>query len=142
MRPYAIAYGFAALVFVVLDAIWLTVMSDRLYRPALGHLMAQQVDWPAALLFYPSYLAGVIYFAVAPALAAQRARDALVRGALLGLLAYATYDLTNQATLQGWPWHVTLVDLVWGTFVTGAAAWAAAAGAIATSRRARPSTGR
>ena len=142
MHPYLTAYGCAALVFLGLDALWLTTMADRLYRPAIGHLMAQQPDWLAAALFYPAYLAGLVYFAVVPALATQRARDALVRGALLGLLAYATYDLTNQATLQGWPWSVTLVDLAWGAFVTGAAAWAAAAAALATSRRARPASGR
>jgi uncharacterized membrane protein len=69
-----------------------------------------------AVLFYLLYVAGLVYFVMLPA---SRSRDALLRGALFGLIAYATYDLTNQATLRDWPWQVTLVDLVWGAFVTG-----------------------
>lgn len=136
MRTYVMAYGVAALVFLGLDAVWLSTMTATLYQPALGHLMAAQIDWRAAALFYPGYLAGVVWFAVRPALTSGRSRDALVHGALLGLLAYGTYDLTNQATLKDWPWLVTAVDLAWGTFVTGMAAWAAA-GVAATSRRGR-----
>jgi uncharacterized membrane protein len=121
------AYGVAALVFLGLDAIWLSTMAARLYRPAIGHLLAPDFALAPAALFYLLYVAGIVAFAVAPALASGRALEALARGAALGLLAYATYDLTNQATLRAWPWHLTLADMAWGTFVTGAAAWAAAA---------------
>jgi uncharacterized membrane protein len=121
------AYGVAALVFLGLDALWLSTMAGRLYRPAIGHLMAPDFALAPAALFYLLYVAGIVGFAVAPALASGRALEALARGAALGLLAYATYDLTNQATLRAWPWHLTLADMAWGTFVTGAAAWAAAA---------------
>jgi len=121
-----IAYLLALVLFLLLDACWLMLMGPRLYAPALGPLMAPSVDWAAALLFYVLYIVGLVALAVQPALAGGSPGIALRRGALLGLVAYATYDLTNQATLQGWPWRVTLADLAWGTFVTGVSAWAAA----------------
>ena len=120
------AYAVAAAVFLVLDAAWLTLMADRLYRPLLGHLLAPGFALAPAALFYLLYVAGMVHFAVAPGVLRGRARHAAASGALLGLLAYATYDLTNQATLLGWPWAVTLVDLCWGTFVTAVASGAAA----------------
>lgn len=125
LSHYVIAYICAALVFLGLDAVWLSTMADRLYRPAIGHLMAERFTLVPAVLFYLIYLTGVLVFAVAPALERQRPLQALLMGGLLGLLCYATYDLTNQATLRLWPWHVTLADLAWGTFVTGVSAWAA-----------------
>jgi len=126
LRQFAIAYAASAVVFLVLDAIWLTVMADRLYRPAIGHLMLERFAIGAAVAFYAIYLAGVVVFAVSPALGSGRWLTALGLGALLGLMAYATYDLTNQATLKDWSWTVTMADLCWGTFVTAVAAAAAA----------------
>ncbi len=120
------AYLWALACFLVLDAVWLSVMGPRLYRPALGPLLAPQVDWTAAVLFYALYLVGLVVFAIAPALEAGAAAVALRRGALFGLIAYATYDLTNQATLRGWPWAVTAADLAWGAAASGASAWVAA----------------
>ena len=114
-----------AIAFLALDAAWLTWSGSRLYRPAIGHLMASTVDWPAAAMFYAVYIAGLLGFAVAPA---RGRRAALLRGALFGFVAYSTYDLTCQATMNGWPWTVTLVDLAWGTFASAAAS-AAGAGA-------------
>jgi uncharacterized membrane protein len=131
LRQFAIAYLAAAVVFLVLDAIWLTTMADRLYRPVLGHLMLERFALAPAALFYVIYLAGVVVFAVSPALASGRWLGALGHGALLGLMAYATYDLTNQATLKDWSWTVTIADLCWGTFVTAVAAAAAAKAALA-----------
>ncbi|WP_326532788.1 DUF2177 family protein [Pseudorhodoferax sp.] len=126
----AIAYATTALVFLLLDAVWLGAMAERLYRPAIGHLMAERFAVAPAALFYGIYIAGILFFAIAPALEARRpALSALGHGALLGLVAYATFDLTNQAVLKNWPWHVTLADLAWGTFVTGVAAAAGAAAA-------------
>jgi uncharacterized membrane protein len=123
----AAAYGVTALAFLGLDAVWLSTMADRLYRPALGNLMADKFALGPAAAFYFLYVAGVVGFAVAPAVASGSATGALLRGAALGLVAYATYDLTNQATLRAWPWSVTLADMAWGTLATGLAAWAAAA---------------
>lgn len=121
MRQYAVAYALAALVFLVIDAIWLTSMADRLYRPAIGALMRERYALAPALIFYVIYLAGMLVFAIVPGLKAGSWQTALGYGALLGLLAYATYDLTNQATLRDWPWKVTLADLCWGTFATAVA---------------------
>ncbi|NIM41457.1 MAG: DUF2177 family protein [Hydrogenophaga sp.] len=122
----AIAYFATMAVFLALDAVWLSLMASRLYQPAIGHLMAPDVDWLAAALFYPLYILGLLVFAVRPALVEGRAAPALRLGALFGLIAYATYDLTNQATLRDWSWAVTLADLAWGAFVSGSAAGAAA----------------
>jgi uncharacterized membrane protein len=124
-RTLITGYALTFAVFLALDACWLGLMGPRLYQPALGALMAPQVDWRAAALFYPIYIGGLLYFAVLPALRARRAGLALCNGALFGFVAYATYDLTNQATLRDWPWLITLVDLVWGATVSGTAAWAA-----------------
>ena len=124
------SYLSTALVFLVLDAVWLTVMADRLYRPALGNIMLERFSPAPAVIFYVIYMVGVVVFAVAPSLVTGRWTTALALGALLGLMAYATYDLTNQATLKNWPWKVTIADLCWGTFVT---AVSAAAGSRITS---------
>lgn len=125
-RTLIVGYALTLFVFLALDACWLGIMGPRLYQPALGALMAPQVDWLAAALFYLIYIGGLLRFAVLPALSVRRPGVALCSGALFGFVAYATYDLTNQATLRGWPWAVTLVDLVWGATVSGVAAWAAA----------------
>jgi uncharacterized membrane protein len=124
----AIAYAVTALTFLLLDAVWLGAMAERLYRPAIGHLMAERFALAPAALFYGLYVAAIVFFAVAPALQARRPLwAALGHGALLGLTAYATFDLTNQAVLKDWPWHVTLADLAWGSCVTAVAAAAGAA---------------
>lgn len=133
-RRLLLAYLAALLCFLLLDAIWLSLMGPRLYRPALGALLAPAVDWLAVALFYPLYLLGLLIFAIVPALERRRPSQALARGALLGLVAYATYDLTNQATLRDWPWLITAIDLAWGSLLSGCAAWV---GACLTSRPAR-----
>lgn len=113
----AIAAG--VVVFLLMDAAWLSVMASRLYRPAIGHLMREDFDAWAAAAFYLVYFAGVAVFAIAPA---RSTREAWGRGAMFGFVAYATYDLTNQATLRDWAWHVTLADLAWGALVTSSGA--------------------
>jgi len=122
LRQFAVAFLVAASVFLLLDVSWLTIMASRLYRPALGHVLREDFNAPAALAFYAIYFSGLVSFVVTPA---ARARTALARGALFGLVCYATYDLTNQATIVAWPWHVTLIDLAWGSFVSAASARAA-----------------
>jgi len=111
---------------LVLDGIWLGLVARDFYRRHLGFLMADQVNWGAAALFYALYAVGLTVFVTLPSVDDGDAAAALWRGALFGLVAYATYDLTNQATLQGWPTIVTVVDLAWGM------ALSAAVGAIAT----------
>jgi uncharacterized membrane protein len=132
---FALAFIAVAIVFGALDAVWLSTMADALYRPAIGHLMMERFALLPALLFYAIYLTGVVVFAVLPGLATGRVFDALRRGALFGFVAYATYDLTNQATLKGWPWRVTLFDLAWGTLATATASAAATFAVLALMRR-------
>jgi uncharacterized membrane protein len=122
VKQVLIAYPVTAFVFLALDAVWLTTMADRLYRPALGRLMLDRFELAPAAAFYLVYLVGVVVFAVMPGLDSRRWTTSLGLGALLGLVAYATYDLTNQATLRDWPWRVTIADLCWGTLATGFAA--------------------
>lgn len=126
-----LAYAASAATFLAMDAVWLTLATDALYRPAIGHLMAPGITWAAAALFYAGYFAGLLFFAVVPA---RRPIAALARGAALGLMAYGTYDFTNQATLRGWPWSLTFIDLAWGATVSGVASWV---GAAVTCRRGR-----
>lgn len=108
-----------ALVLLPIDAVWLTVMAQPFYRAHIGHLLAPDFAVAPAVAFYLLYVSGIV------ALAQRGAadwREAGLRGAMLGLVAYGTYDLTNQATLLGWPTIVTVVDLVWGTFLTATGA--------------------
>ncbi len=101
-----------------LDALWLGLISKSFYQKHLGYIFAEKFNlWPA-LIFYIIYAFGVMYFVVTPALEAKSLSLALFRGALLGLITYAAYDLTNQATLAKWPLIITIADLAWGVLVT------------------------
>lgn len=122
MKRYAAAYVVTAIVFLGIDAIWLTLSADRLYRPNLSKLLAAQFSLAPAALFYVLYVAGILVFAVTPAFKSTQWTTAALYGALFGLFAYATYDLTNQATLKDWPVIVTIADLCWGTILTAVAA--------------------
>lgn len=119
MKGIVTAYIFTALVFLGLDAVWLSTMSNRLYKPALQGLLAGHFRLAPALLFYLLYIGGIVMFAELPAATPVQA---MWRGAAFGLVAYATYDLTNQATLRSWPVLVTGADLTWGMLATGIAA--------------------
>lgn len=122
MLKFAIAYAAAAAVFLVADGFWLGLVAKSFYRNAIGPMMAEQVNVAAAAVFYLLYIVGIVVFAVSPAFETGSWRTALVFGALFGLFAYATYDLTNLATLRDWPLRFAVVDLAWGTFVTALAA--------------------
>lgn len=129
MKTILIAYVAAGLAFLIVDAIWLTSMADTLYRPLLGDKLEPQFKLAPAVFFYLIYIGGIVFFAVMPALAGGGLSKAALNGAMLGIVAYATYDLTNHATLRDWPMAVTLADIPWGAFVTavGASAGFAAA---------------
>jgi uncharacterized membrane protein len=116
------AYAGAAVAFVVLDAIWLGMVAKNFYFSRLAGLLRDKPDLGVAAVFYVIYLAGIVYFAVVPALASGGMATALLNGAMLGFLAYSTYDATNLATLKGYPAAVAVVDVVWGTFLTATAA--------------------
>ncbi|MBZ8131924.1 DUF2177 family protein [Afifella sp. IM 167] len=119
MPQTIVAYLSTAIVFFGLDFVWLSVMGGTFYRSALGEMMADKPNLPVAGVFYLVYVAGLVYFAVSPALASGSWTTALIAGAVLGFVAYGTYDITNLATLRNWPVSVTVVDLAWGTCVTG-----------------------
>jgi len=132
---YPVAYAATLLSFLALDALWLSSMAPRLYLPAIGHLMRAGFAWEPAGAFYLLYILGLVVFGVAPGLARGRASIAAGRCALFGLIAYATYDLTNQATLRDWPWVVTLADLAWGTVASAVAGAVGCRATMAWNRR-------
>ncbi len=111
-------------IFFLIDMIWLGVVAKDFYKRHLGYLMKPQVNWVAAISFYLLFVIGIVIFAVKPALEMQSPIRALVYGALFGCFTYATYDLTNLATVKDWPLVVTVIDLVWGTALCGIVATA------------------
>lgn len=108
------------IVFFLVDILWLGLISKKLYSEYLGHLMSPKVNWTAALIFYALFIAGLVFFVINPALAKDSLKYAILVGGFFGLIAYGTYDLTNLATLKDWPLNITIIDLVWGTFLNGA----------------------
>ena len=115
-------YLLALVVFAAIDMVWLLIIAKNLYRDKIGFLMADRINVPAAVIFYLLYIVAIVFFAVEPALAKGSISYAIQAGALFGLVAYATYDLTNLATLKDWPLSITIADLLWGTFITGTTA--------------------
>lgn len=122
MFSYLAAWVVTALTFLGLDAVWLSQMGPRLYKPLIGEITRPQPNFGAAAVFYLIYVSAIVFFAVAPGLEKSSLSKALLNGAALGLVAYATYDLTNQATLRIWDIRVTLADMAWGTIATAIAA--------------------
>lgn len=127
---YIIAYVTAALVMGILDYLWLTNTVEPIYHKALGGIIADNPNMVAAVIFYLVYIVGILVFAVRPALASGDWKTAALFGALFGFFAYFTYDLTNLATLKVWSVKITVIDIVWGTFLTGVTASAAAFAAL------------
>lgn len=123
MLKYVIAYVATAVVFFGLDFIWLSRMLG-FYRAEMGSLLLEQPKLGYAGAFYALYVVGIVALVVVPALGGGGWGQALAMGALLGLVAYGTYDMTNMSTLNGWSLKLALVDMAWGTFVTAAAATA------------------
>ena len=108
-------YAVGLVSFVVLDLLWLGVVARSFYQEQMGQLMRANVNWAAAIAFYLVFILGIIVLAVWPAMERQSLRHACILGALFGLVTYAAYDLTNLATLEGFPLRVALVDMTWGT---------------------------
>jgi uncharacterized membrane protein len=119
---WIIAYISAAVAFGALDAVWLRWAADNLYRPVIGSIMAEEFRMGAAAAFYLIYIAGMVWFAVKPGVESGSVGTALLNGALLGGLCYATFDLTSQAVMKVWATHVSIADIAWGTFATAIAA--------------------
>lgn len=108
-------YLIAFIVFFVIDLLWLGIIAKNLYQQYLGHLLKANVNWIAAIIFYLIFIGGLVFFAIMPAVDKNLWTQALLLGALFGFITYATYDLTNLATLKDWPLMITIIDLIWGT---------------------------
>lgn len=110
-------YIFTLIPFLIIDFLWLAVIAKNLYQKYLGYLMKSPPNWSAAIIFYLLFTAGIVYFVVNPSLEKNSIQKALISGSLFGLISYATYDLTNLATIKNWPFQITLIDLFWGTIL-------------------------
>ena len=135
MTKYFAAYIATLVVMVALDILWLGVVAKSFYQQGIGHLMAARPNIPVAVAFYVLYAVGLVVFAVAPGGSTAGWARTLAMGALFGFFAYATYDLTNLATLKNWPVGVALLDIAWGSLVS---AVSVAAGKAAMDRFAGP----
>lgn len=121
---YFAIYMASLVTFLIIDGLWLGIVARSFYVQQIGHLLRPSPDFGVAGAFYLLYVVGVVVFAVLPALAQQSWVTALALGALLGFIAYGTYDLTNLATLAGWPVLVSVVDMIWGAVLTATVALA------------------
>ena len=126
-RRFGVAYLATLVPFLVLDGLWLGLVAQTFYQSQIGFIMTKNPIWAAAIIFYLLYVVGMVVFVVLPGVKEGKLGPAVLRGAFFGLVCYATYDLTNLATLQGWPIAITVVDLIWGATVSGlttlAAVW-------------------
>jgi len=117
-----ICYGFTVLAFFVIDMVWLAGVAKSFYASQLGDMRRSPPKWGVAIGFYLIYIVGIVFFASRFGLAAGSIKTAALYGAAFGFFCYATYDLTNLATLKGWPPKMAVVDIVWGTILTGSCA--------------------
>jgi uncharacterized membrane protein len=113
LKLYVIAFVF----FFAIDLLWLGIVAKDIYQRYIGHLLKADVNWVAAILFYLLFIGGLVFFVLMPAVDSGSWVKALYLGALFGFITYATYDLTNLATLKDWPIQITIIDLIWGTFL-------------------------
>ncbi len=113
-----IIYGLTLLVFLAVDLIWLVKIAPKFYKKMIGHLMASKPNGPAAIVFYLLFIVGMVVFVGYPTFASGQWWQALLFGAMFGFFTYGTYDLTNLATLKEWPLKVTIIDMIWGTFLS------------------------
>jgi uncharacterized membrane protein len=120
---YLKIYCSTLIIFLLFDFIWLGMIAKSFYKEQIGFLMADQINWMAAIFFYLIFTAGLVLFPIQQSLSYENAKMAWLYGAIFGFVCYATYDLTNLATLKSWPIQVTLLDLIWGAFISGSTTW-------------------
>ena len=123
MAYYFKLYLATFIAFLAIDMVWLGLVARTFYRKHLGFLLAPTTNWIAALIFYLLFILGILVFVVVPGLQDHSLRTTLLRAALFGLVTYATYDLTNLATVKNWPLLITVVDLAWGTVLSMAVSY-------------------
>ena len=116
IQTFLTLYLISVPIFFVIDMFWLGVLAKNLYQSRIGHLLGE-VNWYAAIIFYLIFLIGLTFFAIYPAMTESKISTAIVYGALFGFFTYATYDLTNLATLKDWSLSITIIDMLWGTFL-------------------------
>ena len=114
------AYLLTTVVFFAIDILWLGVIAKNLYNKHLRKLLAPKVNWVAAIVFYLLFIVGIFYFAIVPSVEEASLEQSILKGALFGFFTYATYDLTNLATLRGWPIKIVFIDIIWGSILTAA----------------------
>jgi uncharacterized membrane protein len=114
-----ISYALTFVVFFIVDMAWLGFIAKDLYKKYLGDFLSEQVNWTAAVVFYLLFIVGVFIFAIMPAVEKNSLVSAITLGALFGFFTYATYDLTNLATLKNWPITIVFIDIIWGSVLTG-----------------------
>jgi uncharacterized membrane protein len=114
-----ISYALTFVVFFIVDMAWLGFIAKDLYKKYLGDFLSEQVNWTAAVVFYLLFIVGVFIFAIMPSVEKNSVVSAITLGALFGFFTYATYDLTNLATLKGWPVTIVFIDIIWGSVLTG-----------------------
>lgn len=115
----SISYLLTTLVFFGIDMLWLGVIAKNYYRRELAAFLSPEVNWAAAIIFYLLFIVGIFYFCIIPATEKNSLQHAIISGALFGFFTYATYDLTNLATLKNWPLNIVFVDIIWGMVLTG-----------------------
>ena len=118
IKSVFISYLLTFIVFLMVDLLWLGIIAKNLYQKYLGDFLSDKVNWTAAFIFYLIYVAGVLIFAVYPAVNKGSVLNAILLGALFGIITYATYDLTNLATLKGWPLPIVFIDILWGAVLS------------------------
>lgn len=106
------------LIFILIDLIWLGIISRNLYKGQIGHLMTDNIKWAAVIIFYLIFVGGVLTFAVMPGGSEKNLAKTIILGGIFGFIAYATYDLTNLATLKDWPTKIVFIDMAWGTILS------------------------
>lgn len=121
LKPIAL-YLIATITFFAIDLTWLGLVARKFYFSQLGHLMKTDINWVAAISFYLLFIVGIIVFVVYPAINSNSLQKAILLGALFGFIAYATYDLTNLATLKDWPLKLVIVDMIWGAVLSATVA--------------------
>ena len=114
-----ISYLLTSVVFFGIDMLWLGFIAKDLYKKYLGGFLSDKVNWPAAIIFYLLFIIGIFYFCILPAVEKNSLGKAIISGALFGIFTYATYDLTNLATLKNWPLNIVFIDIAWGATLTG-----------------------
>jgi len=118
IKTVVISYLLTFIVFLAVDLVWLGFIAKDLYRKYLGDFLSSKVNWPAAFIFYIIFVIGIFIFAIYPAVSKDSVYSAILLGALFGFFTYATYDMTNLATLKGWPLPIVIIDIIWGAILS------------------------